>query len=147
MSEIQLSCVNIWRIVKDHEIVVWIILYIVYRKWRKSVYVYVVIRRKIWKISYQQYFPLADCIHRNLSTEISNFWIIPVGNITWFESSCESLYRVYRVVIISTMNRHFDNFFKNKKLFIKIFFDWKNSLTRVNIQLMIVYKYPFSLHI
>lgn len=133
MSEIQLSCVNIWRIVKDHEIVVWIILYIVYRKWRKSVYVYVVIRRKIWKISYQQYFPLADCIHRNLSTEISNFWIIPVGNITWFESSCESLYRVYRVVIISTMNRHFDNFFKNKKLF-KIFFDWKNSLTRVNIQ-------------
>lgn len=132
---------------KDHEIVVWIILYIVYRKWRKSVYVYVVIRRKIWKISYQQYFPLADCIHRNLSTEISNFWIIPVGNITWFESSCESLYRVYRVVIISTMNRHFDNFFKNKKLFIKIFFDWKNSLTRVNIQLMIVYKYPFSLHI
>lgn len=147
MSEIQLSCVNIWRIVKDHEIVVWIILYILYRKWRKSVYVYVVIRRKIWKISYQQYFPLADCIHRNLSTEISNFWIIPVGNITWFESSCESLYRVYRVVIISTMNRHFDNFFKNKKLFIKIFFDWKNSLTRVNIQLMIVYKYPFSLHI
>lgn len=68
-------------------------------------------------ITYQQYFPLHS---QNLSTEISNFWIIPEGNITRFESSSESLYRVYSIVIISTMNRHLENFFKirNKKFLI-----------------------------